>query len=297
MAVAHDFEYFRPQTLKETFRLLSEYKDKARLLAGGTDLAVYIKEDLEHPDAVIDLKHIAELKKFEISADSVFIGAGVTFSELLDSLKLKKDYLLLWESARSVASVGIRNRATLTGNICSAVPCMDSAPALLCYDAVVHLESGRSARQVPVSKWWLAPRRTAIKTGEIVVGVSFNKPKGKHVGCYLKLGRYGGEDLAQAGLGLLVTDKQEYRVAFSAVGPVPTRAQKIEKLLNGKALSPALIEKAKALLPSEISPISDIRSSKDYRLHMCQIMLERGLKACVDRLNGKKVDTQRLLGG
>jgi len=174
---------------------------------------------------------------------------------------------------------------------------MDSAPALLCYEALVHIQNHKAKREIPISQWWLAPRKTAKKPDEIVLGVSFKKPKGKHTGCYVKLGRYGGEDLAQAGLGLLVNEKNEYRVAYCAVGPVPIRALKIEKLLQGKALTSALMEKAKALVPSEISPISDIRSGKEYRIHMCQIMLQRGLYACVDRLNGKKVDTLRILGG
>ncbi|MFO7659414.1 MAG: xanthine dehydrogenase family protein subunit M [Candidatus Cloacimonadaceae bacterium] len=297
MAVAHDFKYYRPLYLKETLKLLADHTDKARLLAGGTDLAVYIKEGMEHPEAVIDIKKIEELQKLEIKTGSIFIGANVTFSELLDNQKLKKDYLLLWESARSVASVGIRNRATLVGNICSAVPSMDSAPALLCYDAVIYLQSSKSSRQIPISEWWLAPRKTAKRPDEIVVGVSINKPKVKHTGCYVKLGRYGGEDLAQAGLGLLINAQKVLKIAFCAVGPVPTRAHRIEKLLSGKALTSALLEKAKALVPSEISPISDIRSGKEYRIHMCQIMLERGINACVDRLNGKKVDTLRILGG
>lgn len=297
MAVEHDFAYFRPQSLKEALQLLGNYQDKARLLAGGTDLAVYIKEGTEHPEAVIDIKQIKELQKLEIKPGSVFIGANVTFSELLDNQKLEKDYLLLWESARSVASVGIRNRATLVGNICSAVPSMDSAPALLCYEALVHLQNSKGRRDIPIEKWWLAPRKTAKTADEIVLGVSFDKPSAQHAGCYVKLGRYGGEDLAQASLGLLLTHDKEVRVAFCAVGPVPNRANKIEKLLKGKALTPALMEKAKALVPAEISPISDIRSSKEYRIHMCQIMLQRGLKACVDRLNGKQADTLRILGG
>ncbi len=297
MAVAHDFEYYRPKNFDETIKLMAKYSGKAMLLAGGTDLAVYIKEGMVHPEAVIDIKHVKELKRVEIQQDGLFIGALATFSDILACADIKKHYLPLWEAARSVASVGIRNRATLVGNICSAVPSLDSAPVLLCYDAIVHVSSKKVERKISITEWFIAPRKTAKKPDEIVLGVCIPKPSGNNAGCYLKLGRYGGEDLAQAGLGILVTGKLEYHLAFCAVGPIPKRAVKIEKLLKGKTLTPPLIEKAMAIVPDEISPITDIRSSKEYRIHMCKIMLERGLNASMERLNGKTVDTLRILGG
>jgi len=297
MAVVHNFEYYKPLKLAETLKLLKKYGDKVRILAGGTDLAVFIKEGILFPEAVIDIKHVKELQKLKVQPDGLFIGAQATFSEIMADKKIKKDYMLLWESARSVASVGIRNRATLIGNICSAVPSLDSGPALLCYDAVVHLMSTRGEREVPISEWFLAPRKTAIKPDEIVIGVNIPKPANKHAGCYIKLGRYGGEDLAQAGLGVLLNDKFEYKLAYCAVGPIPKRAGKIEKLLKGKALTSALMAKVMSLVPEEISPITDIRSGKEYRIHMCKIMLERGLEVCADRMKGKTIDTLRILGG
>jgi carbon-monoxide dehydrogenase medium subunit len=297
MAVAHDFEYYSPKGFDEALKLLAKYGEKAMLLAGGTDLAVYIKEGVVHPEVVIDLKHIKELKQVEMQPEGLFIGALATFSDILTFKDVKKNYLPLWEASHSVASVGIRNRATLVGNICSAVPSLDSAPVLLCYDATVLVKSKKGERKIHITKWFLAPRKTAKQVDEIVLGVLIPKPAGKQAGCYIKLGRYGGEDLAQAGLGIMLNDKHEYKVAYCAVGPIPKRAAKIEKLLNGKALSPALIEEAKALVESEIAPIADIRSGKEYRIHMCKVMLERGLNGCVERLNGKTIDMSRILGG
>jgi carbon-monoxide dehydrogenase medium subunit len=297
MAVAHDFEYYRPKTIDEALSLLERYGDKARLLAGGTDLAVYLKEDVIHPEAVIDLKHMQDLKAVDINSEGLWVGAKATFSNLLENADVKADYLPLWEAARSVASVGIRNRATLVGNICSAVPSLDSAPVLLCYEAVVKVISNAGERSIPITEWFISPRKTALQTGEIVLGVWIPAPQARRAGCYLKLGRYGGEDLAQAGIGILVSDQREYKIAYCAVGPIPKRAISIEQLLEGKVLSQQLIAQAQALVPSEVSPISDIRSGKEYRLHICKVMLERGLLAADDRLNGKKVDTLRILGG
>lgn len=297
MAVVHEFNYYRPEKLDEVLVLLARQKEKARILAGGTDLAVYIKEDLDHPQVVIDVKKVNELKKIEFDENSLFIGALTTFSGILASDHIKQNYLMLWEAAQSVASVGIRNRATLVGNICSAVPSLDSAPALLCYEAIVHTHSLEGTRSIPIREWFIAPRKTAKQDDEIVLGVTIPKISQKHAGCYLKLGRYRGEDLAQAGLGILVTEDQQYRLAYCAVGPIPKRVSEIEKLLNGKPLEDSLLKQARELVPQNISPITDIRSSKEYRIHMCQVMLERGLLAAFDRLQGKKVDAVRVLGG
>lgn len=297
MAVVHEFNYYRPEKLDEVLVLLARQKEKARILAGGTDLAVYIKEGLDHPAVVIDIKQVDGLKKIQYDENSLFVGALATFSDILTFTHIKENYLMLWESAQSVASMGIRNRATLVGNICSAVPSLDSAPALLCYDAVVHTHNLEGTRQIPIREWFLSPRKTAKADDEIVLGVSIPKPKQKNAGCYIKLGRYRGEDLAQAGLSVYVTEDLQYHIAYCAVGPIPRRAEEIEKILNGKTINSELIKQVQDLVPQVISPITDIRSSREYRIHMCQIMLERGLLAVMDRLQGKKIDITQILGG
>jgi len=288
MPAAHEFEYFKPATLDEALSLLTKYRDSARILAGGTDLALKIKEGMETPDEVIDIKGIDALKRLEIDKDTLFIGSLVTFSNLIDSDLVKEKFSLLRDASSTVGSVGTRNRATMAGNICSAVPSLDSGPALLVHEAEVFIKSTDGERTVPIEKWFVGPKQSALKAGEIVTGISVPYPKKKYAGCYVKLGRYAGEDLAQAGVGILVLDGHEYRIAFCAVGPVPRRSEKIEMLLNGNKLTDALIEEAKALIPEEISPITDIRSSKEYRMLMVKVMFERGMKAAVSRLRGER---------
>jgi carbon-monoxide dehydrogenase medium subunit len=211
----------------------------------------------------------------------------VTFSELIESPLVRENFPLLWEAAQTVASAGIRNRATLVGNICSAVPSLDSGTPLLVYEAQIIAFSQSGRRTIPIGEWFTGPKRNALQKDEIVVGISIPKPEGRQGGCYVKLGRYRGEDLAQAGVGVLVLEDKQYRVAFCALGPVATRAGKTEELLRGKDLSESLIAEAKKLLPEEISPITDIRATSEYRMHMAGVMLERGLRAAVARLNGE----------
>ncbi len=285
--ISHEFEYLKPESVNELVELLSQYKTKARILSGGTDLIVRIKDGFEFPEALIDIKGIDELKELKFDGKSLFIGACVTFSELIDSQVVFEKYSLLWESAKSVASTAIRNRATLVGNICSAVPSLDSGPALLIYEAEVILRSKNGERRVNINEFFTGPRKTVLKEDEFVYSVIVPLPNKRNGSAYVKLGRYNGEDLAQVGIGILVLEGNEYKVAHCAVGPVAARATKVEQLLNGLELNESLIQEAKRLLVEEISPITDIRATKEYRTHMAKIMLERGLRAAVDRLNGK----------
>jgi carbon-monoxide dehydrogenase medium subunit len=123
-----------------------------------------------------------------------------------------------------------------------------------------------------------------------VTGIEIPLPARKHAGCYVKLGRYSGEDLSQASVLVLALPGKKYRVALGAVGPVPIRAAMVERLLQGQDLSSELISKSQALIAAAISPITDIRATKEYRLHMCQVMFERGIRAAADRLAGNGPD-------
>jgi len=287
MPITAEFEYHKPADVPEAVRLLARYQGKAQLLAGGTDLLVWLKEGLKSPEALIDVKGIPELQRLELRDGSLRIGARVTFAELIESDLVRQHLPVLWESARTVASCGVRHRATLAGNICSAVPSLDGAPALLVYEARVHAQGPGAAREIPIAAWFTGPKRTALKADELVTSIEVPVPKAKTGGCYAKLGRYRGEDLAQVGLAVLTDAKGDWKVAFCAVGPVPKRAGSIEALLKGRPLSEPLIAKAKALAAQEIAPISDLRASKEYRLHMAQVMLERALGAAAARLAGK----------
>ncbi len=289
MPITHSFDYQKPGTLREALALLA--RKNAVALAGGTDLIGYLKEELVSPELLVDLKGLKELKRIEHRGGALHIGALVTFAEVIDSKVIGKKLPVLAEISKKVASVGIRNRATLVGNLCSAVPCLDTGPILVAMDALVLVKGKRGSRKIPAEKWFIAPRKTARKPGELVTGISIPLPRGKAAACYLKLGRYRGEDLAQASVFVSIEQSsrgakaRNFRVAFGSVGPVPCRARKIEKAL---AAGGALIDMValKKLVPAEISPITDIRASKEYRLHMCQVMLERALAAADGRLNG-----------
>jgi len=284
MAIAHEFDYVKPGTLREAVKTLARYGTRARILAGGTDLVTLIAENMVTPDAVVDIKGVPGLDRIEFKNGVLTIGALVTFSDLQDSAAVAKKFPVIREMTGWVASVGIRNRATMVGNICSAVPCCDSGPILLVYDAAVLVAGPSGRRRVPLGDWFLGPRKTVLKRGAIATGVAVPLPKKKHAACFVKLRRYEGEDLAQASVTVLAFADNHYRISFGSVAPRPIRGEKIEALLAGHALSDDLIRAAVRLVPEEIAPITDIRSTKEYRMHMVGVMLERGLRAAVARL-------------
>ena len=278
------FDYAKPKHLNEVLEIISKYLNPF-ILAGGTDLVDMIKEGIVHPDIVVDLKGIEQFKQITFKNEILSIGAGVTFSELIESKIIREHFPVIAELSRTVASLGIRNRATMIGNICSAVPCMDSGPLLVAYDATIITAGPKGERKIPAEKWFIASRKTAIEKGEIVTGVTITSPD-KHGSCFVKLGRYEGEDLAQVNLIILALKDGTFRIAFGSVAPVPIRAKKIEQLINGQSVTPSLIEEACKLIEQEIKPITDIRATKEYRMHMAKIMFERGLNAAISRLNG-----------
>ena len=285
MPVVSQFEYVKPESEKETIEILSRSKN-AVILSGGTDLVGAIKEGTIIPDIVVDIKGLNVLKQISLEKSKLWIGALTTLSDMLESEILKEHFPVMCEVAKKVASVGIRNRATMVGNICSAVPCMDSGPLLAAYDAVIVVAGSEGERYIPASDWFVGSRKTSLKQGEFVKGISIDVPPGKHAGCFVKLGRYSGEDLAQVNLVILALDDGTFRISYGAVAPVPVRAKKIEALLAGRPIDAEIISQAVSLIADAISPISDIRASKEYRSHMAEVMFKRGLHAALGRLNG-----------
>jgi carbon-monoxide dehydrogenase medium subunit len=287
MPITTEFEYVKPKDMDEALQVFALYREKARALAGGTDLIVHLKENIARPEVVVDLKALEELAGFTLKDGVLRLGALVTFSDLITSTVIEKKFPLLWEASLTVASQGVRNRATVAGNICSAVPSADSAPVLAVYDAEVLVRSVKGERRIPIGDWFTGPKKTALLPEELVAAIELKLPEKKHAGCYLKLSRYEGEDLAQGGIAALAFADNTYRVAVCALGPKPSRCPKTEAVLNGNKLGEKVLAKAKEAILQEVSPITDIRSSREYRLHMTQIMLERSLEKAVSRLFGK----------
>jgi len=270
--------YHRPGTPEEVSLLLQE--TGARLLAGGTDLLVQMRSGEAPPSSLIDLGGLASLAEIRPSpGGGVRIGAMVRLSHLI-AHELCRPYPALLEAAATVGSVQIRNRATLVGNVCNGSPAADTAPALLVYEATVNIMGPDGRRAIRVEDFWRGPGNTVLKSGEWVESISLPQPP-RHGGCYLKLGRTLGTDLAIAGVAMCVTSK-DTRVALASVAPTPVRARSIEAILN--TATRELPTGLGAAIESAINPIDDLRASARYRRAMTLVLVERAWRTARERL-------------
>jgi CO/xanthine dehydrogenase FAD-binding subunit len=292
MTLALDLAYVAPTTLDDALLVLDEGDGRTALLAGGTDLVPWMRDAQVLPDRVVDLKRIPGLRELALSGGTLRLGCLVTFTDVLTSSLVRDRLPILVEMAGHVASVGIRNRATVVGNLCSALPSGDAGPVLLVLGADVQLVGRCGRRTVPIDAWFAGPRRTALAPGEIVTGVTIPVPDPGHGAAFARLSRYRGEDLAQASVAVLVVPGQATRVAFAAVAPTPLRARRVERILAADGFDPTggfapeVVERAVRSVGDDIAPITDLRAGDRYRLRMCEVMLRRALAAATARAAG-----------
>lgn len=288
-----NFDRYRPGTISEALDLRKRLGEGGIYLNGGTDLLVRLKENLEQLRYLIDLKGIAELKKFYLNKEGLFLGGTVTLKEIISSSEVGQNFPGLKEAASSIGSYQIQVRGTLVGNLVSSVPSADTAPILLCYEAEAITEGFDGERAIKLTSFFKGPRLNILKPEEIVKGVFIPKPSFLHTSTYLKLGRRAAVDLAVVGVAALVLDTPsgfEYRVALGAVAPTPVRALRLEEFLRHKILTKELLEKAIPLVVEDISPIDDVRSSRDYRLEISKVLTKRTLTSTWERLLLRRED-------
>lgn len=272
-----EFEYFKPDSIKETIAILSRYGGKAQILNGGTDLIVGIRDKIIQPEYVVDIKAIPQLNKITYSEqDGLHIGATVTLNEISDSKIVQNHYPILSEACKTVGSYQVRNRATLVGNICNASPAADTAPPLLVLEAKVNIIGPDGEKIVLLNQFFVGVKKNILKRGEIVTSVTVPYVEDEWTGVYLKQGRRKDVDLATVGVAV-VCIRDEIRIALGAVASTPVRAFKTEELLKGKIIDDALLEKTAKFVLTEVSPISDVRSTQEYREEIIKVLVKRAI--------------------
>lgn len=281
----HPFAYARPETLSEALALLDTHGPEACLLAGGTDLVVELQNGARRPAVVIDLKRVAELApSINESADWVTISATTVLADLEEDERVRVRFPALVEAAATVGSIQIRNRATLTGNVCHASPAADTAPALLAYGAEVILTGGRGWRRLPLAEFFLGPGKTALQAGELVTSIDLPFAKERHGAVFTRLTRRRGVDLATINLCCRVDASGRTVFAYGAVGPRPFLAADETGLLADPAADDEAKDTVLRQLLGRASPISDVRGSREYRQAMLLVMSRRALRTAIDRL-------------
>lgn len=277
-------EMYQPTSLQEASRLVKENGPGGRFLAGGTDLVIAMKEKGLVPKYIVDLKRIPGLTGIRENTDlSITIGALTTMREIEISPLLRKKYPFLAQSAAEVGSIQIRNRATIGGNMANATPSADAAPSLIALDATAKIVGADGERSVPLEKFFRGPGQSVMTADEILTEITIPKTPSRLVGEYIKFSPREMMDLAYVGVAVAYTCGESerrcerVRIVLGAVAPTPIRARAAEAAVEGQVLAEALAEKAGEIAAEESKPISDVRSSADYRRAMVGAMTKRAL--------------------
>jgi CO/xanthine dehydrogenase FAD-binding subunit len=278
------FEMYQPTSVHEATRLLRQNGPGGRFLAGGTDLVIAMKEKGLVPQYIVDLKRIPGLASIRENSDgTISIGALTTMRDVEVSPLIKHKFLFLAQSAAEVGSIQIRNRATVGGNMANATPSADVAPSLVALSATVKIAGEDSERILPLEQFFRGPGQTVLAADEILTEITIPQTSARLVGEYIKFSPREMMDLAYVGIAVVyslgATEKKctEVRIVLGAVAPTPIRATKAEAILEGQTLSEAVAEKAGATAAEEAKPISDVRSTADYRRAMVGAMTKRAI--------------------
>jgi carbon-monoxide dehydrogenase medium subunit len=275
--------YRAPETQAELLQVLCDEGPRARVLAGGTDVFVAMKEKGLHVECLVDIKRVLELRGIvQQDGKGVAIGAATTLHEVETSPLVQNAFPALSYAVGQIGSVQVRNRGTLGGNLSNASPAADSTPALLVLDAQFELVSNTGQRCIPADTFFVGPGKSVLGSGEILRRVLIPPMKPGQRAAYIKFGPRRAMDIAVVGVAVsLVLDKnnkcKEARVALASVAPIPLRARQAEAALVGE-LTDARIKEAAKIAADEAKPIDDVRGSAAYRKHLIQVLVKHAVQ-------------------
>jgi CO/xanthine dehydrogenase FAD-binding subunit len=280
------FDYAAPGTLAEALELLAK-NPQARVLAGGTDLLVQLKNGRRETPLVVDLKRIPELKAIDFDpAKGLTIGAAATCARIAAHAEIRRVYPALVEVASLIGGTLIQGRASLGGNLCNSAPSADSVPLMIALSAVARVAGPQGQREVPVEDFCTAPGKNVLGSGEFLVSIHFPVPKPGSHAHYLRFIPRNEMDIAVVGVGVstVVQDGKiaAARIALASVAPTPLFVKAAGDSLVGQAPTPEAIAKAAELAAEAARPISDMRAPADYRRHLCGVLTRRALTATLE---------------
>ncbi|MCU0690167.1 MAG: xanthine dehydrogenase family protein subunit M [Polyangiaceae bacterium] len=280
-------QYHRPASLRQACLLASQLGADARLLAGGTDLLIDLKQGRLQLQHLVSLEAIGELKRIFASDTELRIGALVSLSAVADASLVHTHAPALAEAILTMAAVQIRNRATLGGNFCAAVPCADTPPVCIAYDARLRLVSAAGERIVPADSFFLTPRRCVLEPGEVLAEVLLPLHRPHSGAAYARFSRRRFMSLAVAGVAACVDVSagliRSARVAMTSVAPTPILSPQASAVLVGREPSQSIIAAAARAAASEARPISDLRGSASYRRDLVEVLATRAIRTAIAR--------------
>ncbi len=285
----HWIDYASPRSVKEATELLAERGERARILAGGTDLLVLLRAGvMDNVDLVVDGKSVPELNEVTYDPQAgLTLGAAVPCYKIYNNPKVTQAYPGLIDAASLIGGTQIQGRATLGGNLCNASPSGDSIPVMIALGGVANIAGPSGDRSVPIEDFCTAPRRTVMQPGEMLVSLHFPAPAPRSGAHYLRFIPRNEMDIAVVGAGVSVVLEngtiKSARVALASVAPTPLFVKEAGDALAGKPATEESVRIASALAQDAASPITDMRGTKEYRKHLCEVLTRRALLTAIER--------------
>lgn len=287
--IGFDFDYLAPKTLEEALELLNTYKESGvGILAGGTDLLVKMKAEAVVPKRLMSIRHIPQLIFVETDS-GMRIGAGVALATLEKNEKIKTMYSALFEAIKSMATPAIRNMATIGGNACNGSPAADTAPPLIVLGATFTIASKSKNRVLSVEEFFKGPGKTALSPGEMLLEIKLPDIKGNSGSSFVKMGRTAC-DISKVNVAVYLERDQNVctncRIVLGSVGATPLRVRHAEKKLADAEITKELVSEVAKAASNEITPITDARSTAEYRKQVSTIMVEEAIRGAWVRAGG-----------
>ncbi len=284
-----NFDYAAPATLAEAAELMGS-SGTVRALAGGTDLIDQLKSNRRNADLVVDLKRVPELQRLEVDAEGLHIGAARCCSDVHHDATVNALYQGLADSTGLIGSVQIQNRAAIGGNVCNAAPSADTTPNLLTHEAIAVIRGESGTRNVDLVDFFLGPGQTVLQQGEFLQELILPTPPENSASAYLRFIPRNEMDIAVAGVSSFIhVDPSsrkvlKARIALASVAPTPVRARQAETVLEGGVASEELFSNAGAAAVESATPITDVRGSAEYRKELVNVLTQRTLNICMERI-------------
>lgn len=294
----HDFDYSAPATLAEAIEQMSKHNGSAKPLAGGTDLIDQIRTGRLAPEILIDLKRLPELNVLESGREGLRVGAATPCWRIQEAPTVSEQYSALADCCRIIGGIQIQSRASFGGNLCNSGPAADSVPAMIALRGVCLIAGSKGTREIPVESFCTGPGENVLQAGELLVEVRFPARPAHSGSHYRRMIPRNEMDIAVVGVGAsVVLDErhetfQEVRIALGAVAPTPLLAEEAGERLAGQPVNAESIALAVDAARSLAAPITDMRGTREYRIHATGVLVRRVLEAAVARARGASIGYQ-----
>jgi CO/xanthine dehydrogenase FAD-binding subunit len=277
-----DFQYLKPKSLQDALQLLDEHKDEAKVFAGGVGLFALMKERLVDARFVVDIKAIDELRTLsDDGSKGLTVGAAVTMNQLLEFGPLKETYTALRDCISLLSDPVLRNRSTLLGDVCEALPYVDGPTPLLIFDAEIEAASVKGRRRIPVAEFIKGVAEITLEPNEIAVAVHLKPPPEHSKSLFLK--HVSNSEFSIVNVAALCAnpsrpDGRTVRFAYGAIAPTPARVHGLEQLFRRKAPVPQLIDEAIDVIKKDAEPMTDVLAKAEYRSHILEVLAIKALR-------------------